>query len=993
MKKNLSLFLLVISFLSFGFPSMPVKSEAKFVSGYTDGLISTYAIIEYNGVKYKTDETGARINQKLWNELSDGDKRQLMKYYWSPNTRKADFGAASSDMAGWANNDQGWTKLIDELKQKRANKNYPDLKEFFDKPLEMPQMPNVNCTEQIATCDLAKEAIRLDTEIRGNYQAGSEIYKKLVDIKWDQVSVAVKGISANLIPVIVDNFMTSHITNGAKQMSQLVAQLYQFADQTRQAAQSNPNDAAALIKKLDTLCEMMETDARTAKSFVENDREKLQSIYTQLAKLCEEDYKNKQKFEEEKRKSLQSLMHAPTAETGLRITSGAEKPEDREREIQAQVLSIYTSLSNAMATALKEAEAEFGEISADYSAVKGPSPIKCCDGRYPESVDSYCFNMYYSVKEIKEWEADFPRGIAEIKTKLESDKEVVAQAKASREKHAAKIKSIQARINELISKYGAPYLPYIPVNRTIEDKISYYNSFIEKVEKEITGLETALKEAEDAEKITKNGLKARIDREINEVRPYSSLEANFINSLYQIRDAVSNLDKLYSSEELIILNKKAHRAYINQDKIKEVRAQISLLPGQAEKDAKIKEITDRLKEKQKEENHQIKRLIAGQNNALYDYQKLDEFLSYYTQGHVYTITTFKKVKQDVMEVTGAKLKDPYYDIVEDWQNGDFSLWMTGSGSSLAWWIDPETLRVDIDYIVEFLDGKNQYYNSLDVILAEIKNNKTALLAMDAGSFGKKYNEYSSNAYKIIQDATNRNECTDQVNKNYISILNALNEIHSVILTRERVKAALPILAKDVEDAKALLASSGSGNPDYDGMAARLQQDIKEGTEAYYAKDAPALAPLFEEIGKLIPKLQNAVKQAKIDEGSKNLQKIQEFYISFKQAYESKSESQVVGMVSDNWGASEGTTVSDLENNLRRIFSIFDSVTYNISGLNIMPMQNNIYRVSYDVEITGHNYERDLTHREKSTVSEEVVIDGKGKVRINRTLNGRYWYIE
>ena len=257
MKNKITLFLLITSILSFGFPSLPVKSEAKFISGYTDGLISTYAIIEFNGIKYKTDENGSKTNMNLWNQLNDDDKKQLMKYYWSPNSRKADFGAGSGEMASWANDVQGWSKLVDALKQKRANKNYPELKAFYEKPLEMPQMPNVSCTADVQNCELAKEAGRLQAEIKSNHAAGQAIYKKLVDIKWEQVSVAVKGISANLIPIIVDNFITSSITGttvvAVNKMSPIIASLIQVSDQTLQFAKNNPNEAAELIKKLDEL--------------------------------------------------------------------------------------------------------------------------------------------------------------------------------------------------------------------------------------------------------------------------------------------------------------------------------------------------------------------------------------------------------------------------------------------------------------------------------------------------------------------------------------------------------------------------------------------------------------------------------------------------------------------------------------------------------------------------------------------------------------------
>jgi hypothetical protein len=344
--------------------------------------------------------------------------------------------------------------------------------------------------------------------------------------------------------------------------------------------------------------------------------------------------------------------------------------------------------------------------------------------------------MYYRVSEIKSWQDDFPRGILEIKTKINSDKAVLNDAIEARSKHAEEIKRIQGLINELISKYGK-YIPYAQVNNDIEAYIAGYNPFIETLEKEIPALELELVNAENGEKIVKEGLKKRIERETTEIKPYNSLEANFINSLYQIKDAVLNLDKLYTSEEIFTVNKKIHKPSINQEKINELRNKISLLPTQAEKNNAIKAVVDRLKEKQKEENHQIKRLVAAQNNAMYDNQVLTDFLSAYSDGVFHTKSEIPKIKQEVMELTGVNIKDPYYDIVEDWQNGDYTLWMVGNGSGLRWWLDPETLRIDIDSVIEQLNGKNQYYFSLESILNEIKSKKTDLLAMDGQSFANK----------------------------------------------------------------------------------------------------------------------------------------------------------------------------------------------------------------------------------------------------------------
>ncbi|MDD3012533.1 MAG: hypothetical protein PHC34_02380 [Candidatus Gastranaerophilales bacterium] len=995
MKKEKAIFALIIFILSLGLNSNPANAGAKYIEGYNDGFISTYAVVEYNGVKYKTNEHSPKVNSMLWKELDEDGKRKLMNIYYSPNARNADFGSGAREMANWANDVQGWSKLIDALKQKRAAANYGDLKKFYEAGPAIPDYPNVKCTEEALNCPTAKEIQRLRKEIQGNFVAGNMIYKKLVDVKWDQVGVAVKGVSAGLIPVIVDNFMTGFmtgITNGASQMSQFIATIYQFADQTKDFAKNNPNEAAEIIQKLDTLCQMMEKDARTAIDFINKDKQTLISLYTEFARICEEEYNSKEKIKTEKAAAVKSLMHSPTADTGLVITSNAEKTKDREAEIAAKALNLYNSLKSSLSNAVKDAKIEYDEIAATYGVKKNPVPVNCCNGIYPTDVYSQCFKMHYSVNEIREWESDFPRMISEYNEKIQSDKSKLENAIIARNKHAEKIRSVQSRLNELNSKYGK-YLYYTSIKDSIEQYIGNYNSLIEKLEKEIPILEIGLKNAESTEKIVKEGLQKRLEREKSNVIPYSSLEANFINSLYQIRDAVINLDKVHGSEEFIIVDKRIHKPTVNQQILKEMRTKLSLLPTKSDRDKEIKAIVDRLKEKQTEENHQIKRLVAGQNNAQYDYQILRDFLLNYTDGQISSTTGFNKVKQDVLEVTGVKLKNPYYDIVEDWQNGDYSLWMIGSGANSRWWLNPDTLRIDMDSIIEQLDGKNKYYNSLNVIFSQINNEKPTLLEMNSGSFAKKFNEYSSKAYKLIQLATNNDEDTDKTKEEYIKILNILSEIQSVIITRERVIRYLPLLKKDIADAKSMLSGINDEYTDYEGMLNKLNNDTKEGSEPYYAKNDPAMAALFQEINSLIPQLKNASFQAAKSKEDQSIKSIQEFYASFKQAYESRNSYQVINLISSEWDAGDGTTLSDLEDYFNDSFGLFDDISYSISNLNIIKISDKKFMANYDVDITGKIYRNNITHKEKSSVNEELIIDDSGKIKINKTVNGRFWYIE
>jgi len=118
-----------------------------------------------------------------------------------------------------------------------------------------------------------------------------------------------------------------------------------------------------------------------------------------------------------------------------------------------------------------------------------------------------------------------------------------------------------------------------------------------------------------------------------------------------------------------------------------------------------------------------------------------------------------------------------------------------------------------------------------------------------------------------------------------------------------------------------------------------------------------------------------------------------FYNNFKQAYEAKNESLVMGYIADEWASADGVTLYDLEDNLRNMYNVFDDIQYTISGLNISKAGENIYNVSYSVTIRGEIYDNDLIHEEVSTVKEQLLFDDSGQLKISRTLGGNYWSIQ
>lgn len=122
-------------------------------------------------------------------------------------------------------------------------------------------------------------------------------------------------------------------------------------------------------------------------------------------------------------------------------------------------------------------------------------------------------------------------------------------------------------------------------------------------------------------------------------------------------------------------------------------------------------------------------------------------------------------------------------------------------------------------------------------------------------------------------------------------------------------------------------------------------------------------------------------------------RIAEFYQQFRGAYEGRNDSQLISFLGDDWESGDGTTLADLQGYLRNSFSVFDEIRYTQSNLQIHPAAQGGYRVTYDLAIIGRIYADNLTHEEKSTVSEELAFDNGGKLRITRTTGGRFWSVQ
>lgn len=118
--------------------------------------------------------------------------------------------------------------------------------------------------------------------------------------------------------------------------------------------------------------------------------------------------------------------------------------------------------------------------------------------------------------------------------------------------------------------------------------------------------------------------------------------------------------------------------------------------------------------------------------------------------------------------------------------------------------------------------------------------------------------------------------------------------------------------------------------------------------------------------------------------------VENLYRTFAERYSNRDLGGVMACLDDAWHSSgDGTTLMDLEDNLRNSFSMFNEVSFIMEDLSIRRSGYQHFRVKYLVTINGYSYETDITHEETSTVTEIVKVEND-RARIVETVNGRYW---
>jgi hypothetical protein len=208
------------------------------------------------------------------------------------------------------------------------------------------------------------------------------------------------------------------------------------------------------------------------------------------------------------------------------------------------------------------------------------------------------------------------------------------------------------------------------------------------------------------------------------------------------------------------------------------------------------------------------------------------------------------------------------------------------------------------------------------------------------------------------------------------------------------------LAKVVNDWQKLTASINSALADIKRQSADERTDARRKSEEAekareWARQEEERKKQEEEKREQESRLAKAEETQRRTEGvaRDQMASVRSMYDQFKQAYESRNDPKVMACIGDDWQSGDGTTISDLQVNLNRTFKTFDEIRYIPQNIQIQRRSEGVYSVSYDVTITSRIFKRNLKHEEKSSVTEEVVVDRSGKAKISKTLNGRFWYVK
>lgn len=711
------------------------------------GLLSAHAAIEFNGRVYRTDEHGQTTNQLLWNKLSDADKMRLARgYSYMQNELRDHFGSEGQEaINSFVNQQTGWSDLVTAMKDRHAEKEFPLLDAAFgdDVVIEFPTYDAACWGVQTSTEYL--DAVRLEQEIRADFAVGRAVYRMLRDAKWDQVSVAVKGISGPLLKIIVDNFISGIITGGASKSSELLVALNNLREEVRNMVtqQLDPRKAeptpVELIEKLNEFMTEMELTGNTAASLVAAKQGRLRDLAGIIAIMNTDCLAAQRKEAETVRKELEDKIKVlPVA--GL---APLGDPEQLWAEIVQAAEQLQTELDNELAR-LNELRDLAPSVALDTDL------ISFLDG-FTSDFDGDYRALRVEMKEIDQWQFSPIPGSEEA---LELLGEVAEGAWLAIDGTLPRIDTLEAAAMAL-DGYETE-LNFRPSTRFrsfglrdlggFVDLIATVDRTTESVLEDIQGMEDFSAEQQGKIPFEKAG---RLEWLHEQKTHYESLRFNFEASLSQHIASLRQLDRLHEgnphyevSATWTVSGVTLHRYRVNRTYIWN---QINAIADPAAQLAARQAAIRRLVELHAEETALLKRLDIARSFHEHDRQELVDFFTYLRRS--YGFADFEGADQriidDFLTAIGATLQLPddlaaplidyptdYIDVLGKWVRTASDMYVPIHA------YDPYTQTPSI---IDQLAGKTDSYYELLALYDQMRLEQSSLLARPADQFNAYYN--------------------------------------------------------------------------------------------------------------------------------------------------------------------------------------------------------------------------------------------------------------
>lgn len=369
-----SCMLIATNFLYLPGYSYAGESTVSVENTYGDGL-SYYAVYNFNGKTYRSDQIGPAMNRHIWKKLNNEDREKVIKTLYNYGDKVTQFGKeGANDMLDWHKSTDQYSIAKAQWQEKIMNKHYPELQSFYEKSFNEHFPGLFDGTDEHGTpirCDdkaLNEAYEKKKTEITQAWQDGSLAYGQIKSMKTSQIAYSVNVGSQAIIKMLSDGFFMPHATRGAAVMSDALAQVFDVVKSTYDTLSNSNPSPGEVIQAIENILDQFAGVAGSKKTEVEQGVQELNILIDQMREASLQSYNEYQaeleQWETEKNNRSEAtslLLNEGEEDCGVGIPALPEGLSEEEKE-DKKVQIMY---------ALEELQDTYNQLQNDYDSLMG----------------------------------------------------------------------------------------------------------------------------------------------------------------------------------------------------------------------------------------------------------------------------------------------------------------------------------------------------------------------------------------------------------------------------------------------------------------------------------------------------------------------------------------------------------------------------------------------------------------------------------------------